>query len=75
MKKITIVPAMGGNYTDLDIKPGTTARDVIRQLGLADDYVLTHGNGSEAIPMDENLYETVKDGAKLYSTTEVSVAL
>jgi len=36
MKNITIVPATGGAYSDLTIAPGTTPRDVKKQLGLAD---------------------------------------
>ena len=72
MKKITIVLATGGNPIDLDIKPGTTPRDVKTQLHLADDYVLTRGRGVEPIPDDENLYESVSDGTKLFATTEVT---
>jgi len=71
MKRITIIPATGGAYSDLSIQPGTTPRDVKRQLGLADDYVLTRGRGTEPIPDDENLYETVSEGTKLFSTTDV----
>ncbi len=70
-KQITIVPATGGAYSDLTIEPGTTPRDVKAQIGLAATYVLTRGKGAESIPDDENLYETVKDGTKLYATTDV----
>ena len=71
MKNITIIPAAGGNFSDLTIQPGTTPRDVKRKLGLADNFVLTRGKGTEPIPDDENLYETVTDGTKLYATTDV----
>ena len=71
MKNITIVPATGGNYSDLAIAPGTTPRDVIKQLGLSDDYVLTRGKGSEPIANDENLYESLSDGSKIFATTDV----
>jgi len=71
MKNVTIVPATGGAYSDLTIAPGTTPRDVKKQLGLADEYVLTRGKGSEAIPDTENLYESVSDGTKLFATTDV----
>jgi hypothetical protein len=71
MKNITVVPATGGAYSDLAIAPGTTPKDVKKQLGIADDFVLTRGKGAEPIPDTENLYETVADGSKLFSTTPV----
>lgn len=70
-KKITVIPATGGAYSDLTIEPGTTPRDVKTQLGLAPNFVLTHGQGAEPISEDTNLYETVTDGTKLYATTDV----
>lgn len=71
MKNITIIPAAGGAYSDISIAPGTTPRDVKKQLNLADNFVLTRGKGTEPIPDDENLYETISDGTKLFSTTPV----
>lgn len=71
MKNITIVPATGGAYSDIAIAPGTTPADVKKQLGLADNFVLTRGRGSEPIPDGENLYESVSDGTKLFATTDV----
>jgi hypothetical protein len=74
VKNITIVNATSGAYSDITIAPGTTPRDIKKQLGLPDSYVLTRGSGTEPIPDGENLYETVNDGAKLFATTEVVVA-
>jgi hypothetical protein len=71
VKNITIIPAAGGAYSDISIAPGTTPRDVKKQLNLADNFVLTRGKGTEPIPDDENLYETISDGTKLFSTTPV----
>lgn len=71
LKNITIVPATGGTYTDVAIAAGTTPRDIKKQIGLADEYVLTRGRGTEAIPDTENLYESVSDGTKLFATTDV----
>lgn len=71
LKNITIVPATGGTYTDIAIAPGTTPRDIKKQIGLADEYVLTRGRGTEPIPDSENLYESVSDGTKLFATTDV----
>jgi hypothetical protein len=69
MKKIVIVNATSGTYSDLEIAPGTTPRDVKKQLNLEESYVLTRGRGSEPILDTENLFETVNDGAKLFATT------
>ncbi len=70
-KQITVIPATGGAYSDLTIAPGTTPRDIKKQLGLATNFVLTRGRGTEPIADDENLYESVTDGTKLYATTDV----
>lgn len=70
-RNITVIPATGGPYRDLTIDPGTTARDIKKALGLSNDNVLTRGRGSEPIPDDENVYEAVSDGAKLYWTSPV----
>ena len=45
--------------------------DIKKQLGLATNFVLTRGRGTEAIPDEENIYETCTDGTKLYATTDV----
>ena len=71
MKNITIVPSTGGAYSDLAIAPGTTPRDIKKQLGLADDFVLTRGKGAEPLHDTENVYESVTDGTKLFATTDV----
>ena len=70
-KQITVIPATGGAYRDITIEPGTTARDIKKALNLSNENVLTKGRGAEPIPESENLYETLLDGAKLYSTTAV----
>ena len=73
MKNITAVVAESGAFNDLAIQPGTTARDIRRQLGLDDRYVLTRGRGVEPFADEENIYESVPDGAKLYLATPVEV--
>src|SRR6266850_144666 len=70
-KNITVIPATGGAYKDLSIDPGTTALDIKKTLQLPKENVLTKGRGAEPIPDDENLYESLSDGAKLYSTSPV----
>jgi hypothetical protein len=73
MKHITVIPAAGGQHTDLAIEPGTTPRDIRRQLNLDDRFILTSGRGAEAFADDENIYPQVPDGAKLYASTPVEV--
>src|ERR1035438_2936496 len=70
-KQITVIPATGGAYSDLTIQPGTTPRDIKKQLGLAENFVLTRGRGTEPVPENEDIYASVTDGTKLYATTDV----
>lgn len=72
-KRITIVAAESGMHHDLIIQPGTTAADIRRQTGMDDQRVITKARGHEPFGEDENVYEQVPDGAKLYATTPVEV--
>lgn len=73
MKNITVVPAVGGPPKDMSIAPGTTARDILRELGCDESFILTNGRGAEPFGYDENVYPMVQDGAKLYASTPVEV--
>lgn len=73
MKKITVVIAESGKFNDLEILPGTTASDVLKTIGLPDGYVLSSGKGQEPFGKDENIYDAVTDGAKVYASTPVEV--
>ena len=73
MKDITVVTAESNQTNDLAIQPGTTAREILEQIGLAAPYILTSGRGQEPFGGDENVYEQVADGAKLYASTPVTV--
>ena len=42
MKKLSVVVAGTGQIKDIEIQPGTTARDILDQLGLP-DYLLSKG--------------------------------
>jgi len=73
MKQIAVVTAASGQQTILGIEPGTTPRDIRRQLNLDENFILTPGRGAEPFGDDENLYPLVPDGAKLYVSTPVEV--
>ena len=71
-KRIAIVIAGAQQeIKDLTIKPGTTARDILRSLQL-ERYVISKGDGKIFGPHD-NVYEVVGDGEKLYASTEAEV--
>lgn len=71
MKNIIIADAASGNHTQVTIHPGTTTRDILHQGGFGTDYSLTRNREGEAIPPDQNLYEVIPDGAKLWVSTPV----
>ena len=71
VKKIGLINAATGQKNYLAITPGTTPRDILRQLGLPTDTVLTRGLGAEPFIGDENLYEVLPDGSILYTATPV----
>lgn len=69
MKSIAVLVAGSGQLHDLQIQPATTAGDVLRSIGLS-DYVLSLDNDSPPVPSNEEIYTRVKDGQKLYCSTE-----
>lgn len=71
MKNILIADAATGSHIQVSIHPGTTAGDVLRQAGYSQEFTLTRNREGESIPMDENLYESVPDGAKVWASTPV----
>lgn len=73
MKRITVMQAESGRHQDFDVRPGTTARDVLSQMGLDDQYRLWVGNRPEPLTADENVYTAVQDGGKMLASTPVEV--
>jgi hypothetical protein len=57
---------------NLTIQPGTTASDIVRQLGLT-GYLLCAKGSETYFGDDENVYEQVSSGALLYATTPADV--
>ena len=70
-KPVTIIE--GDNTYDISIKPGTTVKDVQKNLGLPKDNWLSKADG-QPFGDTEDLYDAVKPGEKLYSSARASVA-
>lgn len=71
-KQITVQLCTGG-YHDLQLLPGTTPVDVLNQLNLGDEWIITAGEGQPAFADGENLYESLADGQKVYAATRAEV--
>ena len=63
-----VVAGSGGEIKDITIRPGTTARDILRDTGL-EGYVLSRGASEAPFGENENVYSLVRDGDKLYAST------
>jgi hypothetical protein len=76
MKKLSVVVAGTGQIRDVEIQPGTTTGDILHQLNLP-DYLLSKGPGEPFFAATESVYDKVRDGEKVFTSTkaEVGVAL
>jgi len=72
MKRIAVSVVASGQIHDLTINPGTTAREILREIGL-EDYDLLRQNESHPFGLDENVYAIVQDGEKLNARAKVDV--
>jgi hypothetical protein len=72
MKRIAVIVVGSGQIHDLTINPGTTAREVLREIGL-EDCNLSRQNEAHPFGLDENVYAAVQDGEKLNAGTKVDV--
>jgi len=73
MKNIVVTAAGTGDYRDLQIEPGTTAQDILNELGFQ-NYFLIKDDGQYRFGATENVYPAVSDGEKLYATSKADVA-
>ncbi|MBX7255925.1 MAG: hypothetical protein K1Y02_06155 [Candidatus Hydrogenedentes bacterium] len=73
MKSISAVVAESGQIRDLTIMPGTTAEEIIREVGLPSNYLITRGRGQSPFGQDENVYEKINNGEKIFLSTPVEV--
>ena len=71
MKNIAVVVAGTGQIKDLAIKPGTTAKEILTTVGISDG-TLSRQNGP-SFAADENVYEAVTDGQKLFASATADV--
>ena len=74
MKTVAINLPGSGSWKDMQIAPGTTARDVLTQVGLGADYCLVRWNSVNSFDDAGNLYQLVEDGEKLQAVTTSEVA-
>ncbi len=72
MKNVVVIVAGTGQMHDLTIQPGTSARDILTQLGLQ-GYVLSKDRGQHPFGETENVYPEVDDGEKLYAAAKTDV--
>ncbi|MGI0023528.1 MAG: hypothetical protein ACREA4_00105 [Nitrososphaera sp.] len=74
MKRIAIkIAGSERDPIDRNIKPGTTAGEILADIGL-EGYLLSTGpNSTRFFAEEENVYSLVSDGDKLYATTPAEV--
>jgi hypothetical protein len=74
MKTLSVVIAGTGQIRDVEIQPGTTAADVLRQLNLS-DYLLSKGPDTPFFAAAESVYDKVTHGEKIFASTKAEVGL
>jgi hypothetical protein len=72
MKRLSVVVAGTGQIRDVEIQPGTTAGDVLNQLGLK-DYLLSKGPNDPFFANAESVFDKVNDGEKIFASTKAEV--
>jgi hypothetical protein len=74
MKRLLIVVSGTGAQHDLEIQPGTTAADILTELGLH-GYTLRSEPNSDAFGSDENVFTSLKDGQKIFAVSRAEVGI
>jgi hypothetical protein len=72
MKRLSVVIAGTGQIRDIEIESGTTASDVLNQLGL-NDYLLSKGPNDPFFANGESIYDKIGDGEKIFASTKAEV--
>lgn len=73
MKNIVVVMVGSNQHHDLAIEPGTTARDILREVG-AENFILFKDDGQRTLNPNDNVYQLVTDGEKLFAGPKSQVA-
>lgn len=71
-KRVSVGVAGTGDFRDIEIRPGTTAGDILTQLGLA-DYQLSKGPNQPFFAATDSVYDKVNDGEKIFASTKADV--
>lgn len=74
MKRLSVVVAGTGQIRDVEIQPGTTARDVLTQLNLT-DYLLSKSANDPFFAAGESIFDKVNDGEKIFASTKAEVGV
>ena len=71
-KRLAVV--LGNNeLADIVVKPGTEARDILAQLNLPKDFMLSRSDG-KPFAGRESIWPAVEDGDKIFSSPPATVA-
>jgi hypothetical protein len=71
-KRVSVVVAGTGQIRDIEIRPGTTAGDILNQLDLK-DYLLSKGPNEPFFAASDSVYDKVNDGEKIFASTKAEV--
>ena len=74
MKRLSVVVAGSGQIRDVEIQPGTTARDVLTQLSIP-EYLLSKGPNDPFFAAAESIFDKVNDGEKIFASTKAEVGI
>jgi hypothetical protein len=67
-KNVALVVAGSGEIRDLTISPGTKVGELMTSTGLQ-GYLASRGPDQPFLRPEDDLYEAVTEGAKLYAST------
>jgi len=71
-KRVSVVVAGTGQIHDIEIRPGTTAGDILTQLNLK-DYLLSKGSNEPFFAANDSVFDKVNDGEKIFASTKADV--
>lgn len=72
MKQVTVCMLESGKLLDRTIAPGTTAADLLRDIGLPNG-LLSKSRDGEFLANADAVYDKITDGQKLFASTPASV--